>query len=268
MNRRTFLERAGVGAVAMAVSGFSARQMGRAAEAPAKKPLNILFIITDQQTAGALSCAGNQYVKTPNMDRLAARGMRFERSYCTYPLCSPSRGSLFTSRMPHELGIYGNFDSELSQKGVTTMGDLFRAGGYDTAYAGKWHIQVPYPAYKEKTIPGFDALHLAGKDPGSLDLEVDGKGLTADPNAADAAIKFLGRKHDKPFLLVASLLNPHDICEYGSTKCEALKKLLPSDPAQLPPARPNLHDTDEIPSVLARWVKQRGRADVARRLTD
>jgi len=84
--------------------------------------LNILFLITDQQTVGALSCAGNSYVKTPNLDRLAARGTRFAKSYCTYPLCCPSRGSLFTSRMPHELSIYGNFDAELSAKGVPNDG--------------------------------------------------------------------------------------------------------------------------------------------------
>lgn len=95
-----------------------------AAERPAAGRPNLLFLITDQQTAGALSCEGNPYVKTPNLDRLAARGMRFEKSYCTYPLCCPSRGSLFTSRMPHELGIYGNFGAELSEKGVPTMGNL------------------------------------------------------------------------------------------------------------------------------------------------
>ena len=72
-----------------------------------KKP-NILFLMTDQQTVSALGCAGNPYVKTPNLDRLAARGIRFTESYVSFPLCSPSRASLFSSRMPHELGIYGN----------------------------------------------------------------------------------------------------------------------------------------------------------------
>ena len=59
----------------------------------ASKP-NILLLITDQQTVGALSCAGNPHVKTPNLDRLAARGLRFEKSYCTFPLCCPSRAAL------------------------------------------------------------------------------------------------------------------------------------------------------------------------------
>ena len=64
----------------------------------------------------------------------------------------------------------------------------------------------------------------------------EGKGLTVDPNTADAAIEFLRQPHDQPFLLTVSVLNPHDICEY--TVCGAFRKMLPDDPALLPPARP------------------------------
>jgi arylsulfatase A-like enzyme len=231
-----------------------------AADSPTEPPRNMLFIITDQQTVGALSCAGNPYVKTPNLDRLAARGVRFEKSYCTYPLCSPSRGSLFTSRTPHELGIgfNGNKDSELSERDLKgkTMGEVFRAAGYETAYAGKWHLKVPFPSFKGQQIPGFTMLPLAGRDPGAIDHAKDGKGLTVDPNTADAAIKFLRQPQKKPFLLVVSLLNPHDICEYP--ECAALRALLPDDPAQLPPARPNLLDTEKLPSALQPAVSQKG----------
>jgi arylsulfatase A-like enzyme len=225
---------------------------------PAKP--NILFLITDQHTVGALSCAGNPWVKTPNLDRLALRGVRFEKSYCTYPLCCPSRGTFFTSRMPHELGIYGNFDAELSAKGVPTMGELFQSAGYDTAYAGKWHLQAPFPGVTDAAgnhkIPGFEVLPISGRNPHKVDLEKEGKGLTVDPNSADAAIKFLRQPHSKPFLLVASILNPHDICEYP--ECAALRNLLPKDPGQLPPARPNLKDTDPLPSALNRQINQKG----------
>jgi len=234
-----------------------------AAGTEAAKP-NILFLITDQQTAGALSCAGNPHVKTPNLDRLAARGLRFEKSYCTFPLCCPSRATFFTSRMPHELGIHGNADAELAVKGVPTMGELFRAAGYETAYAGKWHLQVAFPAFKGGQTPGFDVLPLAGRDPHQIDKDQDGKGLTVDPNTADAAIKFLGQPHAKPFLLVVSILNPHDICEYP--ECAALRKLLPDDPAKLPAARPNLRDTEPLPTAIqksivarAHWTDQQWR---------
>jgi len=219
-----------------------------AAEQPAGDRPNILFLITDQQYAGALGCAGNPYVKTPSLDRLAAQGVRFEKSYSTYPLCCPDRASLFSSRMPHELGIYGNFNAELAEKGVPTMGELFRDAGYETAYAGKWHLQAPFPAFKNRKIPGFTVLPLAGRDPHTVDLTKEGKGLTVDPNAADAAIAFLGRKHKRPFLLTVSILNPHDICEYS--KCEKFREMLPDNPAKLPPARPNLRDADRLPSAL------------------
>ncbi|MEN9358622.1 MAG: hypothetical protein RL095_157 [Verrucomicrobiota bacterium] len=232
-----------------------------APEAPAPAALtrpNILFIFTDQQTIGALSCAGNPYLHTPAMDSLAARGMRFEKSYCTYPLCAPSRGSLFTSRTPHELGIYENDDAELASKkflNAQTMGEIFQAAGYETAYAGKWHLNAPWPGFGSgHKIPGFATLPLvSGKNISKIDKKKEAKGLTADPSIADASIAFLRQKHDKPFLLVTSILNPHDICEYSS--CEALQALVPSDPSKLPPARPNMHDTETLPSALQNFTQ-------------
>ena len=69
---------------------------------------NIIFINTDQQSATMLSCAGNAYLRTPAMDRIGNEGIRFERAYCTNPVCLPSRFSFFTGRMPSELGIFDN----------------------------------------------------------------------------------------------------------------------------------------------------------------
>lgn len=250
--RREFLKLAGAGAFCFPMLGKSAPTGFQASE-KGQRP-NVLFIMTDQQTVDALSCAGNPHVKTPHLDRLAARGVRFTKSYCTYPLCCPSRASLFASRMPHELGIFANANAELAEKGVPTMGELFSASGYETAYSGKWHLQVPFPAFKNKKMPGFTVLPLAGEDPHAVAKSEKGKGLTVDPNAADAAIKFLKQPHAKPFLLVASLLNPHDICEYDD-ECAALKKMVPADPAQLPPLRANVHATDKLPSGWEQFAR-------------
>lgn len=217
---------------------------------------NILFLITDQQTVSALGCAGNPYVKTPNLDRLAARGVRFTESYACYPLCSPSRAGIFSSRMPHELGIYGNNQgAELAKKGVPTLGGLFQVAGYETAYAGKWHAFSAFPAYVGAAVPGFTVLPLAGKDPRNDDKQTAEKAPECDPYIADAAVKFLQRPHAKPFLLVVSLLNPHDICEFN--EFAGFQKMLPADPAQLPPLRPNLHDPDKLPSELQKEVRKR-----------
>ena len=223
--------------------------------AKTSKP-NILFIMTDQQTVSALSCAGNPHVKTPNLDRLAARGVRFTKSYVSFPLCSPSRASLFSSRMPHELGIYGNNNgAELRKKGVSTLGELFIAAGYKTAYVGKWHAFDAFPAYGGGVVPGFTVLPMGGKDPRPGDKKTEEKAPQCDPYIAEAAVKFLQQPHTKPFFLTVSLLNPHDICEFGSY--EGFKKMLPIDPAQLPPPQFNLHDTDKLPSEMQKEVRKR-----------
>ncbi len=230
-----------------------------AAESTTINKPNILFIITDQQTVSALSCAGNPYVKTPSLDRLAARGVRFTQSYVANPLCVPSRASIFSSRMPHELGIYGNtMDAMLETKGVPTMGELFQAAGYETAYAGKWHVHDAFPAYNKKggKIPGFTVLPQGGNDPRQGDKRTEEKAPQCDPYAADAAIKFLQQPHAKPFLLTLSLLNPHDICEFSSF--EGFKKMLPADPTQLPPLRTNVHDLEKLPSELQNDRKNHG----------
>lgn len=69
-----------------------------------KRP-NIVFILSDDQGCWAMGCAGNKYIQTPNMDRLAATGMMFENSYCASPVCSPARASILTGKMPSQHGV-------------------------------------------------------------------------------------------------------------------------------------------------------------------
>ena len=164
------------------------------AAAAAAQP-NVLFIMTDQHSAEALSCRmGDRYLKTPALDGLAARGTYFSRAYTPNPLCMPARNSIFTGRYPHQTGVTDNTKTKLDAAEFVTMGTYFRQAGYQTAYFGKWHL-----AYDEGATQthGFETL-----DTGHMDAE----------NAAHAA-KFLGTKHDKPFLLVVSFLNPHNVCE-------------------------------------------------------
>ena len=220
-----------------------------AAASAAERP-NILFIMTDQQQANDLGAAGNPYVKTPAMDSLAARGVRFEKSYCTYPLCTPARASLDTSRMPHELNIFDN--GKGIPKEVPTMGEIFRKAGYETAWAGKWHVPTPYPGFnndRQQGGPrGFEVLPLEG--PKHRSNPNVGPGMGSDPATVKAALKFLRQPHDKPFLLTVSLLNPHDICEYPK---EPEHFPRPAADTILPPLPANFDATTNEPPPIQAW---------------
>lgn len=155
---------------------------------------NILYIFTDQQYAGAMSCTGNPDLHTPAMDNLSETGVRFEKTYCTYPLCSPSRASMFTGRMPHEVGVRWNFEGMTDTARQQGLGHVLSAVGYECVYGGKWHVP------ELSSIPdghGFRNI---------CDLN--------DNQLTERCIEFLKSRHEKPFFLVASFDNPHNIMDW------------------------------------------------------
>ncbi len=101
------------------------------------KPWNVLFITSDEHNAKMLGCAGHPTVKTPNLDRLAAQGVRFTRAYCAQPICAPTRQTMITGLYSLEHGQYGN--SYVFDKRNTTWAHHFQACGYTTACVGKMH---------------------------------------------------------------------------------------------------------------------------------
>ena len=164
--------------------------------ASAERP-NILFIMTDQHFADVMSnVMGSKYVKTPNLDRLVAEGVRFDRAYAPNPLCRPARNAIFTGHYPFQTGIQSNRAAPLS-KDIDCMGAMLREAGYATGYFGKWHLNIKTSDSKRH---GFDEMGV---------LQANG----ADHKIPPASIEFLKRKRDKPFLLVTSFTSPHDICE-------------------------------------------------------
>ena len=102
-----------------------------------RKP-NILLIMTDQHRADLMSCAGNSLVPTPNLDRLASRGVRFENAYCPYPACLASRSALLTGLYAHTTGAINNQD--LLDWRYRTVAHHFAEHGYLTALIGKMHF--------------------------------------------------------------------------------------------------------------------------------
>jgi choline-sulfatase len=102
---------------------------------------NILMIMADQLTALALPAYGHEVVRTPHLDRLAAEGVLFERAYCNFPLCAPSRASLMSGRLASRIGVYDN--AAEFPAAVPTMAHGLRALGYRTCLAGKMHFVGP-----------------------------------------------------------------------------------------------------------------------------
>jgi arylsulfatase A-like enzyme len=180
------------------------------------------------------------------MDSLAANGVYYTNSYCPYPLCSPSRAALHASRMPHEIGMDHN--SMEIDSGIPISGQVFREAGYDTGYAGKWHCPEPYPA---DGIPGYEVLNKTTR-PGKLAQVVDEATM-------NAAIEFIRRKREKPFLAVVSFINPHDICLPAGGDSPILedvwKRYQPPATAELPPLPTNFGDTQGAPEAFGRKVR-------------
>lgn len=220
INRREFLTNTTAAGIATTTLGITTT----AATATEPKQPNILFIFTDQQSARAMSACGNPWLKTPHMDSIAAKGTMFTESYCTSPVCGPSRSSIMTGRYPHETGV--NHNGKEIKASIPNMGQVFEAADYTTAYAGKWHLSASYPTTKS-SIPGFEYL-LPKRPKGYL------TGSKIDSHATDAAIEFLQRKHAKPFLLTLSLHNPHDICQTRKPTAQMRKQMTPENLPPLP----------------------------------
>jgi arylsulfatase A-like enzyme len=121
-----------------------------------KRP-NFLFFCVDQMQAECLGCAGHPDVRTPNLDRLAARGVRFERATCENPICTPSRISILTGLSSRQHGILGN--GRLLRHTVPTFASVLRRAGYRTQACGKMHLQ-PWSQERSLRNSGVDRRGL------------------------------------------------------------------------------------------------------------
>lgn len=164
-----------------------------------KKP-NVLVIMTDQQTYTMMSAMGNKWLKTPNIDKIATKGYRFEKAYAVNPVCMPSRFSILTGHYASEVGVKENtrnFNTLKVNEIVSkdAVGNIFKNEGYDTFYSGKTHL------YGTKDVSEY-GFKLNSLDP------YDGPAIYAEQTFA----KIGDDKNSKPFFMFLSFLNPHDIC--------------------------------------------------------
>ncbi len=147
MTRREFITRTGgtlVGAAAVRAMELPAHAEGEG--------LNILFLMTDQQHHRTLGCAGNELTHTPNLDRLAAEGVRFTHAFCPTPFCSPTRASIVTGLYPHRHGQNTNVRGRehAARSDWVTTEDMLFDRGYATGHRGKWHLgpKADFRAYR------------------------------------------------------------------------------------------------------------------------
>ena len=188
-----------------------------AGAAPPPKP-NVVFVLTDDQAKWSVGCYGNPQAKTPNLDRLAATGVRFANAFVTTPVCSPSRASYMTGRHGIEFGVtdwIAPVEKEVGlPAGVVTWPKLLQQAGYQTALVGKWHLGAQ--PHQHPTKNGFDHFygHIGGgwapKDP---TLEVNGKPTKLDGFSVDLltdeAIRWVRERRAGPFAVCVHYREPH-----------------------------------------------------------
>lgn len=143
MNRRDFLKVMGVGATVAALPRWLTAAMdGATPAAPSGSRPNIIFILADDLGMDGLSCYGSSQFKTPNLDAMAAAGVRFEYCFAS-PLCAPSRAQLMTGRYGFRTGVVNNeTGGRMAPESDTIIAKVLKQAGYATGLAGKWH-QLP-----------------------------------------------------------------------------------------------------------------------------
>lgn len=175
-----------------------------------KRP-NILFITGEGTPENILSCYGSKIHSTPNIDRIAQEGMKFENSYCSNALCAPSRATLLTGKYSHLNGVPENIFGEKKpfDGSQMTFPQVLQANGYKTACFGKWHLRsLPTGFDIYKTLPGFGRYH----DPVLIEngKKVKHKGYITDlvgDFTIDAMKQF--SKSGNPFCVMAQFKSAH-----------------------------------------------------------
>jgi arylsulfatase A-like enzyme len=220
----------------------------------ADKP-NVLFIAVDDLNHWVSHLGRNPQTKTPNIDRLAKKGVTFTRAYCAAPICNPSRAALLSGRRPNLTGIYDN--SQPFRQGVKVEESLvtqFKNAGYETLGMGKlWHGGLGWP--EQWTATGRGGGGGGGKlkenrsiGPIKFGITEGGDEVVPDTRIADYGIAELGRKHDKPFFLTLGFHKPHMPWNVPQKYYD----LHPLDKIELPPHRTN--DLDDLPPAAVKMA--------------
>lgn len=190
------------------------------------KRMNFVIIITDSQRKDMVGAYGHSSMDTPNLDRLAREGIRFERAYTTSPVCTPARGAIFSGMYPQVNGAWCN--NTAPSAAIPLMGTIFAHYGYRVGYSGKWHLDGNNYFGDGEPGGGFEAdwwydgkryaddigaamfeAYLDCKTPEQLRQAGFVEENIWGHRVADRAIDFLDQVGAEPFVLVASFDEPH-----------------------------------------------------------
>jgi arylsulfatase len=205
-----------------------------------RKP-NILFILTDQQRRDSMRAYGNEWIKTPNLDKLADKSFVFENAYVTQPVCTPARASIMTGLYPYATGLQRN-NIPLSRD-ISTIGDMIDDEYYN-AHMGKWHlgddmtpqhgfdtweavedfqrVRITRKEYRYQEAPYNQWLRDHGVEPPSMSMSYEGWVGVAELTEEQTQAGFLGHKAsefirefpkgdhaDQPWMLYVNFFEPH-----------------------------------------------------------
>ncbi len=245
MERRDFMKISGgllLGTMALSRTAILCDQ----ATGKYAQPTNVVLIMTDQQTMDTISAGGCEYLETPALDKLIKRGVSFKQSYSNNPVCSPARSAIFTGRPSSETGVYRN--GRPIRDTMPNIGQWLRKKtDYETVYTGKWHLPGSYT----KFIPGFRVINTGR----------GGMGYINDATVSRACEGYiLNRDRSNSFFLVASYMQPHDICEWLRLNTEVPEKQrYPELVEEYPPLPANFEYDGALPEPKSIIRKRRTR---------
>lgn len=213
MNRRSFMKSAGVASVAAAgMRGMAAGE-----------PRQVVVILGESVRKDMLNCYRNTGLKTPNMDRIADQGVRFDRAYNCQPVCAPARSAIWTGVYPHTNGVWGN--SMPLGETVHTIGQRLHDKGIECAFMGKWHLSGTDYFDTGVPAPGWNGAYWYDMRRYLTELSVEDRKRSRKPATGDdptwtadmcyahrvtnRAVDFLANHQNQDFLLVVAYDEPH-----------------------------------------------------------
>jgi len=204
----------------------------------ASRPPNVVLIITDDQGYGDVGIHGNPHIRTPNLDRLAREGVRFQRFYVC-PVCSPTRAGLMTGRWNYRTGVVDTYlGRSMMHPDEVTVAEILRDAGYATGLFGKWHLGDNYPmrpqdqGFQETLMNKGGGITQPSDPEGNSYFDpilyrngrqVRTKGYCTDV-ITDAAIRFIEKHRRRPFFAYVATVTPHVPLQVADRYAEPYRK--------------------------------------------